>query len=128
MHSIVNDFSFDRKRDNWIIIFKYLHEIKDFNFNNKRFENYINNQNDEISNLIILLYQRLTKRKIRLLEGKRYKTDQDNINRSYLLKETGEIELLRKDCENKVKKSEDLLNTSSKFYFKCLFKNILRNK
>jgi len=113
MHSIDNGFSKERKRDNWILIGKYLKEINEPNLRNENIEIYIKNENNEILFFILKLYQELTKRKVPLMEGKKFKTDQDDINRSYLLKETGEIELLKKDAENTEKRSEDIQKSLS---------------
>jgi len=113
MHSIDNGFSNERKRDNWILIGKYLKEMNEPNFKNENIEAYIKNENNEILFFIMKLYQELTKRKIPLMEGKKFRTDQDDINRSYLLKETGEIELLKKDAENTEKRSEDIQKSLS---------------
>ena len=60
-------------------------------------ETFIKNENGEILLFIISLYQELTKRHIPLLEGKIISTDVDNINKSFLLKDNGEIEKLKKN-------------------------------
>lgn len=113
MHSIDNGFSNERKRDNWILIGKYLKEMNEPNLRNENIEVYIKNENNEILFFILKLYQELAKRKVPLMEGKKFKTDQDDINRSYLLKETGEIELLKKDAENTEKRSEEIQKSLS---------------
>ena len=114
MHSIDNGYSNERKRDNWITIGKYLKEINEPSLKGENVEIYFRNENNEILLLIIKLYQELTKRKIPIMDGKKYRTDQDDINRSYLLKDTGDIELLRKDAENTEKRSEEIQKTLSK--------------
>lgn len=43
------------------------------------------------------------------------KTDIDNINKSFLLKDTGEIELLKKDQEATEKKSKEQSSVQSCF-------------
>ena len=116
MHSIDNGFSNDRKRENWILIGKYLKEINEPNLRGENIDVYIKNENNEVLFFIIKLYQELTKRKVPLMDGKKFKTDQDDINRSYLLKETGEIELLKKDAENTEKRSEEIQKSLSNFY------------
>ena len=116
MHSIDNGFSTERKRDNWILIGRYLKEINEANLKNESMEPFIKNENNEVMYFIMKLYQELTKRKIPIMEGKKFKTDQDDINRSYLLKDTGDIELLRKDEENTEKRSEEIQKTLSNFF------------
>ncbi len=121
MHSIDNGFSNDRKKDNWNFIGKYLEKINNEsnkegslpNLKRENMEVYIKNENNEVLFFILKLYQELTKRKIPLMDGKKYRTDQDDINRSYLLKETGEIELLKKDAENTEKRSEEIQKSLS---------------
>jgi hypothetical protein len=114
MHSIDNGFSNERKRDNWILIAKYLKELNEPNLKNENMEVYIKNENNEVLFFILKLYQELTKRKVPIMEGKKFRTDQDDINRSYLLKETGEIELLKKDADNTEKRSEEIQKSLSK--------------
>jgi len=118
MHSIDNGFSNERKRDNWIQIGKYLKEINEPGLKGENIEIYIRNENNDIFLFIIKLYQELTKRKIPIMEGKKYKTDQDDINRSYLLKDTGDIELLKKDAENTEKRTEEIQKTLSNNKYK----------
>ena len=113
MHSIDNGFSQERKKDNWILIGKYLKQVKEPNLRNENIDVYIKNENNEVLFFILKLYQELFEKKIPLMEGKKFKTDQDDINRSYLLKETGEIELLKKDAENTEKRSEDIQKSLS---------------
>ena len=117
MHSIDNGFSNDRKRDNWILIGKYFKEINEINLRNENIEAYIRNENSEVIFLIMKLYQELTKRKIPILDGKKFRTDQDEINRSYLLKDTGDIELIKKDAENSERRSEEMQKSLSKNIF-----------
>ena len=114
MHSIDNGFSNERKRDNWILIGKYLKELNEAN---------LKNENNEVLYFIMKLYQELTKRKIPIMDGKKFRTDQDDINRSYLLKDTGDIELLKKDAENTEKRSEEIQKSLSKkilYFFNVL--------
>lgn len=117
MHSIDNGFSYERKRDNWILIGKYLKEINEPSLKVDRIDIYITNENNEILLFIMKLYQELTKRKIPILDGKKFKTDQDDINKSYLLKETGDIELLKKDAENSEKRTEDIQKSLSNYIY-----------
>lgn len=114
MHSIDNGFSNDRKRDNWMLIGKYFKEINEINLRNENIEAYIKNENSEVIFLIMKLYQELTKRKIPILDGKKFRTDQDEINRSYLLKDTGDIELIKKDADNSERRSEEMQKSLSK--------------
>ena len=51
------------------------------------------------------------------MEWKKYRTDMDDINRSYLLKDTGDIELLKKDAEVTEKRTEEIQKTISKEIF-----------
>lgn len=114
MHSIDNGFSMERKRDNWITIGKYLKEINEPNLKGENVDIFFRNENNEVLLFIIKLYQELTKRKIPIMEGKKYRTDQDDINRSYLLKDTGDIELLKKDAEMTEKRTEEIQKSLSK--------------
>ncbi len=123
MHSIDNGFSNERKRDNWILIGKYLKELNEANLKNENMDMYIRNENNEVLYFIMKLYQELTKRKIPIMDGKKFRTDQDDINRSYLLKDTGDIELLKKDAENTEKRSEEIQKSLSKkilYFFNVL--------
>jgi hypothetical protein len=67
---------------------------------NENIEAIIENKNNEVVTFVIKLYQELTNRRIPALGGTKFKTDIDSKNKSYLLKETGEMELLNKDRDN----------------------------
>lgn len=116
MHSIDNGFSKEKKRDNWRLIQKYLREINELYLQkqNKEFtkienvDQLIENKDNEVLTFLIKLYGELTSRRVSVLEGKKMKTDVDNINKSFLLKDTGEIELLKKDHDLQEKKMEEL--------------------
>jgi hypothetical protein len=108
MHSIDPGYSVEKRRDNWTLISKYLKEIGEINLKIENIDLFLKNENNEILTFIIQLYQELTKKKVSVLEGRRIKTDIDNINKSYLLKETGEVELIKKDNEVFDKKAEEL--------------------
>ena len=97
MHSISNELSMKARRDNWTQINKFLIKINDVSTRIQDMETFIKNENGEILLFIISLYQELTKRHIPLLEGKIISTDIDNINKSFLLKDNGEIEKLKKN-------------------------------
>ena len=97
MHTISNELSMKARRDNWTLINKFLIKINDVSTRIDDMETFIKNENGEILLFIIALYQELTKRHIPLLEGKIISTDVDNINKSFLLKDTGEIEKLKKN-------------------------------
>ena len=101
MHQIDNGFSMERRRDNWQQIKKFLSKISEITTRIEDVETLIKNENGEILLFIISLYQELTKRHVPILDGKQIVTDIDNINKSYLLKENGEIEILKKsDLDN----------------------------
>ena len=101
MHTISNELSMKARRDNWTQINKFLTKINETSTRIEDMETFIKNENGEILLFIISLYQELTKRRIPLLEGKVITTDIDNYNKSYLLKENGEIEKLKKtDIDN----------------------------
>jgi len=97
MHTISNELSMKARRDNWTLINKFLIKINDVSTRIDDMETFIKNENGEILLFIISLYQELTKRHIPLLEGKIISTDTDNINKSFLLKDNGEIEKLKKN-------------------------------
>ena len=97
MHSISNELSMKARRDNWSQINKFLIKINDISTRIDDMETFIKNENGEILLFIICLYQELTKRHIPILEGKIISTDIDNINKSFLLKDNGEIEKLKKN-------------------------------
>ena len=97
MHTISNELSMKARRDNWTQINKFLTKINEVNTRIDDMETFIKNENGEILLFIISLYQELTKRHIPLLEGKVISTDVDNINKSFLLKDNGEIEKLKKN-------------------------------
>ena len=96
MHTISNELSMKARRDNWTQINKFLIKINEVNTRIDDMETFIKNENGEILLFIISLYQELTKRHIPILEGKVISTDVDNINKSFLLKDNGEIEKLKK--------------------------------
>jgi hypothetical protein len=116
MHSIDNGFSKEKKRDNWRLIQKYIRDINEIYLQkqNKEFakiENVdllIENKDNEVLSFLIKLYGELTSRRLTVLDGKKMKTDVDNVNKSFLLKDTGEIELLKRDHDQQDKKLEDL--------------------
>ena len=71
MHTIDNGFALEKRRDNWQLIMKYIKDIQD---KEKDFQDlYINlkespdimsrNENFEVLNFIIKLYQELSKKK-----------------------------------------------------------------
>ena len=97
MHTISNELSMKARRDNWTQINKFLIKINEVNTRIDDMETFIKNENGEILLFIISLYQELTKRHIPLLEGKIISTDIDNINKSFLLKDNGEIEKIKKN-------------------------------
>ena len=97
MHTISNELSMKARRDNWTQINKFLIKINEISTRIDDMETFIKNENGEILLFIISLYQELTKRHIPLLEGKIISTDVDNVNKSFLLKDNGEIEKLKKN-------------------------------
>jgi len=110
MHSINNGYSIEKKRDNWIQIANYLKKISSLKLRIDNIDAIIKNENNEIFSFIIQLYQELTKKKIPLIEGKKISTDVDEVNKTFLLKETGEIELLKRDLKI-TEKTEELQKT-----------------
>lgn len=101
MHQISNGYSMATRKDNWEQINKFIRKISEISTSINDIDTFIKNENGEILLFIISLYQELTKRRIPLLEGKVITTDIDNYNKSYLLKENGEIEKLKKtDIDN----------------------------
>jgi hypothetical protein len=110
MHSINNGYSLEKKRDNWMQIATYLKKISNLNLKIDNIDALIKNENNEILSFIIQLYQELTKKKIPQIEGKKISTDVDEVNKTFLLKETGEIELLKKDLRI-IEKPEEVQKT-----------------
>jgi hypothetical protein len=115
MHSIGNGFSKEIKRDNWHLIKKYINQINSF-YADKPKKIFISleepdllveNNNSEVLNFIVKLYGELTERKLQVFEAMKMNTDIDDINKSYLIKETGEIELMHRDLEVTEKKTEE---------------------
>jgi hypothetical protein len=108
MHSIDNGQSYQAKKDNWLQINKYIKQqdrIK--SLKNEDIEAIIENKNNEVVTFVIKLYQELTNRRLPILAGTKFKTDIDDKNKSYLLKETGEMELLNKDRDTHVNPNSD---------------------
>lgn len=103
MHQIDNGFSMARRKDNWQQIKKFLAKLPEITTKIGDIDTFIKNENGEILLFIIALYQDLTQRRIPILDGKVISTDIDNINKSFLLKDNGEIEKLRKhDIDNMI--------------------------
>ncbi len=96
MHQISNGSSMATRKDNWEQINKFIGKISEISTSINDIDTFIKNENGEILLFIISLYQELTKRRIPLLEAKIITTDIDNYNKSYLLKENGEIEKVKK--------------------------------
>lgn len=114
MHSIDNGYSLERKTDNWNQIVRYLRDINEPGLRLDNGEILIKNESNEVLSLVIKLYQQLTKKKVQVLEGKKFRTDIDDINKSYLLKDTGDIELLKRENELQEKNQEELQKSISK--------------
>ena len=111
MHMIDNGFSMERRRDNWNTIKKFLSKITEITTKIEDVDTLVKNENGEILLFIISLYQELTKRNVPILDGKQIITDIDNINKSYLLKENGEIEQLKKtDLDNLNANATNVMN------------------
>ncbi|MCQ2819265.1 MAG: calponin homology domain-containing protein [archaeon] len=103
MHQIDNGFSMARRKDNWEQIKKFLTKIPEITTKIGDVDTFIKNENGEILLFVIALYQDLTQRRVPILEGKVISTDIDNINKSFLLKDNGEIEKLKKaDIDNMI--------------------------
>ena len=110
MHSIDNGYSMERRRDNWLMINKYLKEINERSIQNfgREFlriddiELLIENKNNEILTFLIKLYQELTNRKIPQIEGKNTKTDTTNTNT---------LKSITKTLQNITKNTKNSYNT-----------------
>jgi hypothetical protein len=121
MHSIDNGHSYQSKRDNWIQINNYLKSQIDIkSLKNENIETIIDNKNNEVVTFVIKLYQELTNRRLPVLAGTKFKTDIDDKNKSYLLKETGELELLTKIRESRLGDNTD---EATKTLSKCSTSN-----
>ena len=115
MHTIENGFSSSCRRNNWTLIKKYL-ELGFVNVNKKITEQglkleYVehfcvetNQSNNDILLYLLKMFQELTRRKLELLDYKKFQTDTDNVNKSFFLKENGEVEPLKKDEEGDTEK------------------------
>lgn len=117
MHTIDNGVSKKARKDNWQLIQKYLQnkDIKEEGLKKLNFEQYIENENNEVINFVILLYTQLTNNHIDLSENRNLLTDIDNKNKSFLLKDNGEYEPLSKDNKETEKKNEEpSMKTNSK--------------
>jgi hypothetical protein len=100
MHQISNEISMAARKDNWEQITKFISKIPEITTRINDMETFIKNENGEILMFIVSIYQELTKRHI-LLEQRGITTDIDNKNKSYLLKDNGEIErLTRNEIDN----------------------------
>ena len=100
MHQISNEISMAARKDNWEQISKFIAKIPEITTKINDLDTFIKNQNGEILLFIVSIYQELTKRHI-MLEQRGITTDIDNKNKSYLLKDNGEIErLTRNEIDN----------------------------
>jgi hypothetical protein len=114
MHTIDNAYSYKARRDNWIQINNFLKrnpQIK--NLKNEDVEKLVENKNNEVLTFLMKLYEELTNRKLPALEGIKFKTDVDNLNKSYLLKDTGEMELINKNRDATDPRTEDQKTVSN---------------
>lgn len=108
MHTIDNGFSYSARKDNWTQIDNFLKKHpKIQNLKNEEINKIIENKNNEVLTFVMKLYEELTARRLPLLEGVKFKTDVDNVNKSYLLKETGEMEVLSKNRDAAEMRTED---------------------
>jgi hypothetical protein len=100
MHQISNEISMAARKDNWEQISKFIAKIPEITTKINDLDTFIKNQNGEILLFIVSIYQELTKRNL-MLDQRGITTDIDNKNKSYLLKDNGEIErLTRNEIEN----------------------------
>ena len=100
MHQISNEISMAARKDNWEQITKFISKIPEITTKINDMETFIKNENGEILMFLVSIYQELTKRHI-MLEQRGITTDIDNKNKSYLLKDNGEIErLTRNEIDN----------------------------
>jgi hypothetical protein len=114
MHSIDNALHINARRDNWTQINNFLKKHRDIkNLKNEDIDKIIDNKNNEVLTFLIKLYEELTNRRIPALEGVKYKTDVDHLNKSYLLKDTGELELLNKNRDATDARTEDQKTVSN---------------
>ena len=120
MHTIDNGSSLEAKQNNWELIEKYIIKINLF-LKNKNLPSItikvpkdilIDNKENEVLTFLIQLYGQVTKKEIKLSDLQNIRTDIDDINKPYLLKDTGEMELLKKDFDSIEKKSEDNIQKS----------------
>ena len=100
MHQISNEISMKARKDNWEQISKFIAKIPEITTKINDLDTFIKNQNGEILLFIVSIYQELTKRNL-MLDQRGITTDIDNKNKSYLLKDNGEIErLTRNEIDN----------------------------
>jgi hypothetical protein len=108
MHSIDNALNLNALKDNWNQIIQFLIKnplIK--NLKNENIDKIVENKNGEVLTFVMKLYEELTNRKLPALDGVKFKTDVDNLHKSYLLKDTGELELLSKNRDATDARTED---------------------
>lgn len=124
MHTIDNGFSTTARKNNWELIEKYLVTNKRIAENNLKQANFAFFATDSayatqgILQYLLAMFEELTRRKLDLMDYQKYQTDIDNVNKSYFLKDNGDIEPLKKEEEEDKHSSSEMTvqktNTSSK--------------
>lgn len=137
MHTIENGFSQTCKANNWTLIESYMKKVDHpITSNNPQFwkgtdlSRFIKDSAiDEILKFLISLFQELTKRRVDPVEAnKKFVTDIDNLNKSYLLKENGEIEPFKKDHEPHDAASNNSEIMQQKSIASKSFRSLFRNE
>lgn len=140
MHTIENGFNSQCRKTNWMLIKKYLtgenksseekNKIKEINLKKKDFE-FLSvdsvESNQEILRFIIEMFESLTGRKLDIQDMGKFQTDIDNQNKSFILKDNGDIEPLKKEAEDNESKSNDVSLIQQKTIASSKFLFYLRN-
>lgn len=106
MHTIDNGHSTKSKKTNWTLIERYLFRgsrITEISLKNENFEKFAEDSPQATQGILVYLmkmFEELTRRKLDVLDYKKYQTDTDNVNKSFFLKDNGEIEPLKKESED----------------------------
>lgn len=120
MHTIENGFSTTCRKNNWRLIDLYLQKGSRISEMSLKQENFIlfseesPQATQEILQYLIKMFQELTRRKLDLLDYKKYQTDTDTANKKFFLKDNGEIEPLKKELDETDKQDTTEFNAQQK--------------
>lgn len=120
MHTIENGYSNSYRKNNWGLIELYLKKgvrISEISLKQENFSSFAEDTpqaTQEILLYVIKMFQELTRRKLDLIDYKKYQTDTDNVNKKFFLKDNGEIEPLKKDLDETEKQDTTEINVQQK--------------